>query len=300
MSYERGKRFAERLYKEAECLQPELRVYYYIGYCMDDENLFDYIRFSQKHNAPSARFLQLNGLRLRSERETEKLIAQIGKVGIETIDLTFYGTKDYHDRFAGRNGDFDFLTCILHSAVACGLNIHASCPLHKENLDQAEDLLEMLTGYCNGDISFFLPHGKGRGYALDSLRLTLEDMDLLGESVRCHLGRCQTEKEWIAGFCGNEPQSRVLTLVLRPDNIDLLEQMSLAEIIKYLESLDDQYYAAIPSTVELMELYGNKDGTRLYRRFRDLHLEWQRKFLSESGRRIWDMNDETHHFSVRV
>lgn len=300
VDYARGKKFAERLLNEAERLQTEYHVYYYIGYCMDDENLLDYIRFSQKYNAPSARFLQLNGLRFRSEQETEELICAISKAGVETIDLTFYGTKDYHDRFAGRPGDFDFLTCILRSAVKCGLNIHASCPLHKENIDQAERLLELLTGYCGENISFFLPHGKGRGHTLDSLRLTLEDQELLSESIKNHLGICRTEQEWITGFCGHEPQSRVLTLVLRPDNIDLLEQMTLAEIVKYLETMDDQYYAALPSTVGLLEQYGNKSGTRLYRRFRDLHLEWQQKYLAESGRNVWDMNDETHHFSIRT
>jgi len=38
----------------------------------------------------------------------------------------------------------------------------------------------------------------------------------------------------------------------------------------------------------------------LYRRFRDLYLEWQQRYIFEHGLDVWDMNDETHHFSVRT
>ena len=300
VDYERGKRLAERLLDEAKQMRPDLNVYYYIGYCMDDERLLDYIRFSQEYGSPSAHFLQLNGLRLRNEKGIEEFVHSIYDAGIETIDLTFYGTKEYHDRFAGRPGDFKFLIDILKSAKSVGLKIHCSCPIHKENIGQMDELLDTLDPLCSSDVSVFIPHGKGRGLCLDPLRLTLDDYEKLSENVKAHIGTFRTEKGWIASEYCEESESRVLTLVLKQDNIDLFEQMTLPEIIRYLEELDDRYYETIPSVSELMHQYGRREGTRLYRRFRDLHLEWQRKHLDQCGEDIWDMNDETHHFSIRV
>ena len=78
------------------------------------------------------------------------------------------------------------------------------------------------------------------------------------------------------------------------------EPMSLEEILAYLEDLDNRYYAAIPSCEKLAALYGDPAGIRLYRRFRDLHLAWQKRYIADHNSNIWDMNDETHHFSVRA
>ncbi len=300
VDYYIGKKFAKRLYDEAKAVAPDLQVYYYIGYCMDDANLLDYIGFSQEINGPSAQFLQLNGLKLRSVSETEKLVNELYDAGMKSIDLTFYGTSQYHDKFAGRTGDFDFLMQILTAAQRIGLQVHISCPLHRENMDQIDSLLDELYNHQVDSIYIFLPHGKGRGRSLDHLRLTSNDYDQLSGRVKSHMGQYQTEGEWISKSEYDKPKSRSLTLSLTPDNIDQLEEMSIQEIIQYLEKLDDQYYAAIPSAEELAKRYGNIDGKKLYRRFRDLHLEWQQKFLAESGLDIWDMNDETHHFSVRL
>lgn len=300
VDYHVGQKLAKRLYEEAKESCPDLHVYYYIGYCMDDPNLLDYIKFSQDTDGPSSRFMQLNGLQLRSESETEEYIDRLRRAGIESVDLTFYGTKQYHDQFAGRKGDFEFLIRILTAAHRCGLQVHISCPIHRENIDQIDDLLELLYSFQVENIYIFLPHGKGRGSSLDHLRLTSDDYSLLSDRAKLHIGKYKTEGEWLSQLRYEEPQTRTLTLSLTPENIAGIEAMTVQEILTYLEKLDDEYYAAIPNVVELAERYGDKNGKKLYRRFRDLHLEWQKKFLEEHGQNIWDMNDETHHFSIRV
>ena len=299
VDYERGKRFAKRLYEEIQAKRPELGFFYYIGYCMDDENLMDYIRFTQEIGSPSGRFLQLNGLRLRDETKTERFVSELVSAGTELIDLTFYGTKEYHDRFAGRAGDFDFLLRILKTAKQQGLNVRISIPATKENLSQLDELIGMLKAYGVGEIAVFLPHSKGRGRSLDALRLTADDLGRLSDRVRSHLSNHRTEGEWLSSEHLEMPATRVLTLSLTPDNIEQLEAMTLEEILTYLEILDDQYYEVLPSGEDLAGLYGNKDGTRLYRRLRDLQMEWQHRYLEEHHIEVWDMNDETHHFSVR-
>ena len=298
--YQRGKLFARRVYEEAGVKAPDLRVYYYIGYCMDDENLSDYIGFSRETGAPSGRFLQLNGLRLRNSAETGEMIRQLVSDGIRLIDLTFYGSREYHDRFAGRTGDFDYLLSILDAANRHGLEVHISVPLYRENFLQTNELQEALARSHHGEISFFLPHAKGRGKLLDALRLTSDDLPELSDRVKRQLGSYLTEGEWLKPKLQGPSESRVLTLSLKPENIAQLESMSLEEIMDELERLDDRYYAAIPPVEELAARYGDPSGKRLYRRFRDLYLEWQQRYLAESGIDVWDMNDETHHFSVRI
>ena len=172
VDYERGKRFAARLAKEVQEKRPDLRFFYYIGYCMDSEYLRDYIEFSREIQSPSAKFLQLNGLRLREENETDKFVSELTEAGIELVDLTFYGLREYHDRFAGRAGDFDFLLRILQAAHRFGLAVHVSIPVTKENIAMMDELLTMLETIHSGEISLFLPHGKGRGRSLESQRLT--------------------------------------------------------------------------------------------------------------------------------
>lgn len=300
VDYERGKRFAGRLHREIREKRPDLRFFYYIGYCMDSEQLWDYIAFCQKINSPSAEFLQLNGLKLRDERETDEFISALVKAGIKLIDLTFYGLREYHDRFAGRAGDFDCLIRILQAAYRHGLQTRISIPITQENADMMEELMTLLESLHCGEIAVFLPHGKGRGRSLDPIRLTAEDRARLSERVASKLSAYRTEGDWLADRERETPANRTLTLALTPGEIDRLETMSLEEIIACLEDLDDRYYAALPSCEELAALYGNPNGTRLYRRFRDLYLEWQQRYIAEHNLNIWNMNDETHHFSVRT
>lgn len=299
IDYDRGKRFARRLHAELKEKRPELQLFHYIGYCMDDANLLDYIKFSQEIDAPSGQFLQLNGLELRNKTEAVNFIHQIHGAGIELVDLTFYGTKEYHDRFAGRAGDFDFLLELLHAANEVGLAVSASLPVTKENIGQTERLMEILDEFNVSRTSVFLPHSKGRGRSLTRLRLTTDDCAGLSDRVWEKMSKYRTEKEFLQVAEFEQPQFRSLTLSLKPDNIDQLEAMSAEEIVAYLEELDDRYYGAIPPVEEIANRYGDRNSNRLYRRFQDLHLEWQQRFLEESGLNIWDMNDETHHFSVR-
>lgn len=300
VSYERGKAFARRVYEEVQARCPELKLFYYIGYCMDTPHLTDYIRFCREIGSPSGRFLQFNGLSLRDERETAELVESVAREGVERIDLTFYGTREYHDRFAGRPGDFDFLLRILREANAVGLTADVSLPLTRENAAQADELLDLLDEYRVGNTFVFLPHSKGRGAVLNGQRLTRAEFDRLSPRVKAHFSKVpyRTEGEWIRSGEWPEPEQRTLTLCLTPDNIDRLESMPVEEILLYLEGLDDKFASQVPAAGVLAERFGVPDGEELFR-LRDLLLLWQQRYLQEHPE-IYDMNDESHHFSVRA
>lgn len=300
VDYERGKRFARRLHEELTAVRPDLRFFHYIGYCMDTPDLADYIRFSQEIGSPSAEFLQFNGLRVRNEEETVQLMQTIHGEGIREIDLTFYGTRDYHDRFAGRTGDFEFLLRILNAANQVGQTVGVSFPLTRENMTQVDALMDLLSRYSLSRFSIFLPHSKGRGWMLNEQRLTKADFESLSQRVTDHFSKIkhQTEGEWIKENDWPKAETRTLTICLTPDNIDYLEAMSAEKIICELEALDDAYYEQMPAIADLARMYGDQEGQQLFR-IRDLHLKWQQMYLRDYGNGIYDINDEGHHFSVR-
>lgn len=300
VDYARGKALAQRLRDEIRRDRPDLSFTYYIGYCMDTPDLADYIRTCQEMGMPSGRFLQLNGLRIRNEADTLSFVQCLAAQGVETIDLTFYGLQEYHDRFAGRKGDFDFLLRILQAAAAAHLKTEISIPLLKTNLQQMEHLMALLSSYAPEKIFLFLPHSKGRGRLIAHERITQADLEGLSPAVRQYFThvKTQTEAQWLKEPL-EEPASRILTLALQPENIHRLEKMTLDEMIGYLENLDDAYLHAMPSISELAARYGKPENQQLFR-IRDLHLRWQQQFLQECGRNIYDMHDESHHFSIHL
>jgi len=92
---------------------------------------------------------------------------------------------------------------------------------------------------------------------------------------------------------------RNVTLVLTPDNIEKYEKMPAAAIVSELEEMDGAFYRAIPGPEELARLVGKPENRQIFR-FRDLYLEWQKRYMAQTGLKIYDMNDERHSFSVRM
>ena len=298
VDYLRGKALARRLLAEQKENFPQLSFTYYIGYCMDTPDLYDHIRFCKENAMPSGDFLQMNGLALRDEKETRALINAIKQAGVHLIDLTFYGVPDFHDAFAGRKGDFDFLLRILKSAQKALLPVQISIALYKSNLNQMDPLLAQLSAYSPQSIRIFLPHTKGRGWALRNDRITQTDFDFLSPAAKARFSAVphHTEQAWLEMSQWEEPQRRLLTLCPTPENIAQLERMSLSQMLSFLEEKDDQFLARMPSLPELARCYGNPENQQLFR-MRDLHLLWQQKFLRDHPE-IHDMHDESRHFSV--
>ena len=294
-----GMTFAGRVMQEMAEARPEISASYYIGYCMDTPRLAEYIRFCREHRCPGAEFLQMNGFAFREKAELQSMMDGIRENGVELIDLTFFGTEEYHDRFAGRKGDFRFLAEMLDAAGQAGLPVNASVPLLRENLPQMAELYRFLSDRNVRKLSFFLPHSKGRGGSVADERITKAEFEQLPEEIRNSFWRTRhlTEAEWLASGGITDPEKRNLTLVLTPESLAQLGNRPAGEILGMLEEMDDRYLAEMPSARELAERYGNPGNQQLFR-LRDLLLQWQQRYISETGNTIYDMHDETHHFSV--
>ena len=108
----------------------------------------------------------------------------------------------------------------------------------------------------------------------------------------------QTEAEWCKIKGGEPEQNRLLLISLTDENMDRLERMSVSEIIREVEALDEAYYGAFPSFAALLDRYGDAGGQRLYSR-RDLFHRCRRQYAKEHDIHIYDVTDERQSGSRR-
>lgn len=300
VDYDRSAAYAKRFYSWLKENRPDLGFAFYYGYSMEHPKLLETVDFLREIGSPGGKFLQFDGMEFREEREIHQLLRDLKKHGIELIDLTFYGTRDYHDRFAARQGDFDYLMLILRTANEVGLAVNAGIALNQENKDQAGELLTLLKKHRLNHVFAFVPHGEGRGETLESVRFGQADYEKLPDPVKSIFNRqkFRPEGEWVKTGDFSIPSKRVLTLGLTPENVDFFENQDFAATITYLEKLDDDYYGAVPSLMELARLYGDAREERFYSE-RDLYLKYQRRYIRENQMDLPDMNDERCCFSRR-
>ena len=298
--YDRCERLAARFHDWIGQERPDLSFNFSFGYSMEHPRLFDALRFLNSIGSVTGEFLQCDGLRFRTDDEIETLLSGLGDCGVKHLNFTFYGTRDDHDRFAARKGDFDFMLRLLSRAAAHGFKTSAGMPLTRENAAQAGTLYESLAERGADRITPFVPHAEGRGALLDPIRLTQTDYDSLDTPVRQRLNRerYRTEAEWLALKDWNEPQRRSLLISLTPENIARYEDAPFDEIIAEVERLDEAYYAALPSYEALAARYGNPEGDCFYGR-RDLFARYQKAFIREHRLALYDVTDERFSGSRR-
>lgn len=280
--------------------RPELNFLYGWGYSMEHPRLAEAIRFCRSLGCATGEFLQFDGMAMRTPAELRALLTMLRREGIRLIDLTFYGTEDYHDRFAARKGDYRLMMDTLAAANEVGLDVTVSIALTRENMDQLEELLQELGQYQTARTVCFIPHAEGRGRLLDPVRLTLDDWERLGPDSRRLLNRTRfrTEGEWFREAALPEQERRVLTFVLTPEELPRLEKLGYAGAMEWLEKLDDAYHRAVPDFRALRELYGDPNGRELYS-FRDLHQHYQRRYIAEHGLDLYDLHEENSSFVRR-
>ena len=299
VDYKRSEKYAKRFYDWLRENRPDLSFLFGFGYSMEHPNLLDAIDFCRSIGSATGEFLQFDGMKFRTNEELELLLRQLKEHGIKLIDLTFYGTEAYHDRFAARSGDYRLMMRTLEMANQIDLDVTVSIPITHENSDQIDALIAALNQYRTRRIACFIPHGEGRGKLLESVRFSVEDYNQLSDDIRGRINwnRFKTEGQWLRdGFPATE--KRMLAVTLTPENVGFFEGLSFEETIAYLERLDDDYYTAIPTLEELAKRYGNPKGDRYYSA-RDLYLNYQRRFIEDHKIEIYDMNDERQCFSRR-
>lgn len=294
--WERSRRYAAAFADWIRENRPELRFHFSFGYSMEHPSLPEALDFLHALGSVGADYLQCDGLRIRSEAETEDFVRMLRAHGVKHLNFTVYGTEDYHDRFAARPGDFAWLLRLRAAAREAGLETSVGVPLNRENAGQIDELTDMLG---REGLRLFVPHAEGRGAQLEPIRLRREDFDRLSDAAKAHLNHriYRTEAEWMAAP-PEEPTERSLLLSLTPENIGRFEQADFAAVLAEVEALDETYYAPIPPVAELLRLYGDPDGDAFFGA-RDLAARYQKRWLREQGLCPYDVTDERQSGSRR-
>lgn len=300
VDFDRSMAYAKGFHDWLRTNRPELNFLFGWGYSMEHPRLAEAIRFCRSLGCVTGEFLQFDGMAMRTPQQLRELLDMLRREGIRLIDLTFYGTEDYHDRFAARRGDYRLMMNTLAAANEVGMDVSVSIPLTRENMDQLELLLRELGQYKTVRTVCFVPHAEGRGRLLDPVRLTLTDWERLEPDSRRLLSRTRfrTEGEWVREPEIPAQERRVLTFVLTKEDLPRLEKLSYAGAMEWLEGLDDEYHRAVPDFRTLRELYGDPNGQALYG-FRDLHQHYQRRYIAEHGLELYDLHEENSSFVRR-
>ena len=297
----RGREAARAFFDWMRANRPGIRFAYSFGYCMEHPHLAQAIAFLREIGSPGATFLQMDGMAMRDEAGAAALAETIARAGVEQLNFTFYGLADYHDRFAGRRGDFALMLRMLRSARTQGLSVSARIPLTCENAGQAEALVALLQAEGVGQTSLFVPHEEGRGGTLNPVRFSDEAYARLPDSVRPLLNRevYRSEAQWLSCDGTFEPQTRrALLIALTRESLTRIDRGEFAALIEEAEALDEAYYASLPTFRGLCALYGDPRGGCWYSR-RDLFHHYQRCFIRERGLELYDVTDETQTGSRR-
>lgn len=300
ISYEACRDYALGFHRWLKENRPEVDFQFYFAYSMEHPRLLETVDFMQENGYVQGQFLQFDGLKLRTPEESMQLLRDLKAHGVKLVDFTFYGTRDYHDRFAARTGDFDFMMGMLRQAREVGMDAEVGIPVTHENAHQLEELIGQVEALEPQKIFCLVPHGEGRGVHLDKVRFTRADYDSLSPKVQALFNRTvfRTEGEWVSQGL-TEPEGRVAVLVPTPENFEMFQTMGYEKTLAYLETLDNEYHAALPSDNDLLKLYGDPEGQQFYSR-RDLVMHLQRRYLAEHGLEMYDIHDERQCFVRRV
>ena len=297
---ERAKVYAKAFHEWLKSNAPEISFNFCFGYSMDHPDLMAAIDFMNSIGSVSGRFLQLNGLKQRSPAEADTLMRELRSHGVESVNFTFYGTQDAHDRFAGRKGDFDINLTLARAAMRAGLKVSSGIALTKTNCAETDELRAVLKDCGIPDIRLFIPHEEGRGITLADVRCTVDDLSLLSPDSLKLLNRniYRTEAEWLAASDIHSESRRSLLISLTDENIGRFEKLGFEAVIKYVEQLDEAYYKTVPGFFELLARYADASGRKLYGK-RDIYQHCQKFYLRENKIDIYDVTDERYCGSRR-
>lgn len=248
----------------------------------------DCLRFAKAYGGFSP-FLPLNGSQFRAQDEWRALLTDLREEGATHITTTFFGLPETHDRWAGRQGDFDHLLSLARASSQCGMPHSQLIFLSRDSIPELPSLLEALDALPNREERHIgLWDYRGRGKALESQRVTSADVQALPARVRdqVHLGShggLRPESEWLERIAAGDfkrRSRRYFVIAVWPETIDSMEATDCGAILQQMRQADDAFLGAIPSMRRLAHLYGRPEEQRLYT-LRDMEWKWIDQFLAD-------------------
>ena len=130
------------------------------------------------------------------QKELAYYVSQLLDMGIETIDITFFGNEAYHDRFAARKGDYQFNLQLAKCASDNGLRCDPTIVITEDNKDMLDTLFQQLIGFTDEkNIHSFIPDYRGRGYCVEGVRIIESSYNNLSERIQKTLNKARYKSE---------------------------------------------------------------------------------------------------------
>ncbi len=280
--YERAKAVAERFLEwTREAGAEHLKMEFGAGFSYECAlpQLVDYVSFRREHQMAGSDYLPLNGLRVRDQNELRQMLNALREAGIQTVNLSFYGFGENHDRFARREGDFAYLLLLAEVAEKCALNRSETIFLRKgalADLPQLLDTMDVIPGLVRREVCPW--DYRGRAVNLEHDRPELSDVEALPDYIReaVNLKRYRTEGYWIDAILAGviPPHSeRIYFIAVRDDNIEYLEREPWERMLREMRAKDEARRQGEPRLADLARRYGDPGNIRLYA-LRDLEWKW--------------------------
>ncbi len=164
----------------------------------DYPELVDLTRLRIKSGGPTCRTLATNGERLARE---PGLLAELKAVGLEKIQLSFYGADSEHDKLEGRRGAWDQKLRVARAATELGLVLVTQVFLRRGHASEVVQIIRCVdeaVGHGTVDHSVTVWIVAGRGSHLDRWVPTQAEFDELPENLRAlpRLSEFKPESEW--------------------------------------------------------------------------------------------------------
>lgn len=260
-------------FKEKHGLQVKLSVYN----CSEHEYLSEEIKINQELSNPYAGLQNLNGTKIRKGVELDKWVQNLKNAGVTRVNLSWFGDREFHDKFVHREGYFDYLVALSKAVSKNNIPKSNSVFMLRSNIEQMDALTEKLKEIGSEPYYRLFDY---RGNAKEIMEEFIREQDLcklpnyIKESNS--LNRFKPEYKWIEMIKNGEMPKltkRALFLVATPQNIDRYMNMSPEEIIDMFNSIDAKLQSSIPSIEFLAREYGNTKSDILFE-YRSLIWKW--------------------------
>jgi len=231
----------------------------------------------------------LGGLKMLPDDEMRKWLLVRRELGIDSVGAAMAGHGLVHDRWNGREGDFEFPMRTQRLARELGIGVHQWLFVTKSTLpilDETVEILDSFVGPATERIArLFLAAGYGAHH--EDERITERDLDQLPTWVvdsfnANRSASLRPEREWIELFRKDTTpleEDVLLQLYVDDDNIDRIEATSCEETFADLERRTRAVFASMPSREELREACGDPDGTKIYEFPMDIERAWLDRYL---------------------
>lgn len=249
--------------------------------------------------------IKLGGLKWRSESEMRTwLTERRDMANLKIVHASLAGCGSTHDRWNGREGDFEFLFQTMRTAAEIGLRVHqrifvvrSTLPVLANLIDKLDEIPVKALRY----LSTFVYQGLATRLEEERITETMRDqLPACVNDISMRAGtRWLSEREWIGEYKdkieADSPKKLRLALEITEANADRLEHMSCEEIVAELTSKTAKTYAILPSRAKLFNECADGSNRLIYASLRELEHKWLDRYLIENPAHL---ANDVRHFVV--